>query len=49
MHVRRNYPVDKLCAPFDTIFAGFRAAVSERPRSDQHKLFGENAVRIYRL
>jgi predicted TIM-barrel fold metal-dependent hydrolase len=44
-----NYPVDKLCAPFETIFAGFRAAVSERPISDQHKVFGENAVRIYRL
>ena len=44
-----NYPVDKLCAPFETIFAGFRAAVSARPISDQRKLFGENAVRIYRL
>ena len=44
-----NYPVDKLCAPFETIFAGFRAAVSDRPISDQRKLFGENAVRIYRL
>ena len=44
-----NYPVDKLCAPFETIFAGFRAAVSDRPTSDQRKLFGENAVRIYRL
>jgi predicted TIM-barrel fold metal-dependent hydrolase len=44
-----NYPVDKLCAPFETIFAGFRAAVCDRPISDQRKLFGENAVRIYRL
>jgi len=44
-----NYPVDKLCAPFETIFAGFRAAVSDRPIADQRKLFGENAVRIYRL
>jgi predicted TIM-barrel fold metal-dependent hydrolase len=44
-----NYPVDKLCAPFETIFAGFRAAVSDRPIPDQRKLFGENAVRIYRL
>jgi predicted TIM-barrel fold metal-dependent hydrolase len=44
-----NYPVDKLCAPFETIFAGFRAAVSGRPISDQRKLFGENAVQIYRL
>jgi predicted TIM-barrel fold metal-dependent hydrolase len=44
-----NYPVDKLCAPFETIFAGFRAAVSDRPASDQRKLFAENAIRIYRL
>jgi predicted TIM-barrel fold metal-dependent hydrolase len=44
-----NYPVDRLCAPFETIFAGFRAAVSDRPIADQRKLFGENAVRIYRL
>jgi predicted TIM-barrel fold metal-dependent hydrolase len=44
-----NYPVDKLCARFETIFAGFRAAVSDRPISDQRKLFGENAMRIYRL
>ena len=44
-----NYPVDKLCAPFETIFAGFRAAVSDRPVSDRRKLFGENAIRVYRL
>ncbi len=44
-----NYPVDKLCAPFETIFAGFRAAVSDRPASDQRKLFAENAIRLYRL
>jgi len=44
-----NYPVDKLCAPFGTIFAGFRAAVSDLPVSDQRKLFAENAIRIYRL
>jgi len=44
-----NYPVDKLCAPFQTIFAGFRAAVSDRPASDQSKLFGQNAIRIYQL
>jgi predicted TIM-barrel fold metal-dependent hydrolase len=44
-----NYPVDKLCAPFETIFSGFRAAVSDRPISDQRKLLGENAMRIYRL
>ena len=44
-----NYPVDKLCAPFATIFDGFRAAVSDRPLAEQRKLFHDNAVRIYRL
>ena len=44
-----NYPVDRLCAPFANIFAGFRAAVSERPLAEQRKLFHDNAVRIYRL
>lgn len=44
-----NYPVDKLCAPLETIFAGFHAAVSERPHAEQRKLFHDNAVRIYRL
>jgi len=44
-----NYPVDKLCATFDVIFAGFRAAVADRPLSEQRQLFYDNAVRIYRL
>ena len=44
-----NYPVDKLCAPFESIFGGFRAAVADRPLSDQRRLFYANAVRIYRL
>ena len=44
-----NYPVDGLCAPFANIFAGFRAAVSERPLAEQRKLFHDNAVRVYRL
>jgi len=44
-----NYPVDRLCAPLANIFAGFRAAVSERSLAEQRKLFHDNAVRIYRL
>jgi len=44
-----NYPVDKLCAAFDVIFAGFRASVADRPLPEQRQLFYENAVRIYRL
>ena len=44
-----NYPVDRLCASFETIFAGFRAAVCERPAEEQRMLFHDNAVHIYRL
>ena len=44
-----NYPVDRLCGSFETIFAGFRAAVAERPAAEQRMLFHDNAVRIYRL
>jgi len=44
-----NYPVDRLCGSFQTIFAGFRAAVSERPPAEQRMLFHDNAMRIYRL
>lgn len=44
-----NYPVDKLCAPLGTIFAGFHAAVSHLRPADRRKLFHGNAVRIYRL
>lgn len=44
-----NYPVDGLCGSFETIFAGFRAAVRERSHAEQRMLFHDNAVRIYRL
>lgn len=44
-----NYPVDRLAGPFRTIYDGFLAAVADRPREDQIKLFHDNAVRIYRL
>jgi predicted TIM-barrel fold metal-dependent hydrolase len=44
-----NYPVDKLCAPFETIVAVFRAAVSHLAPADRRKLFHDNAVRVYRL
>jgi predicted TIM-barrel fold metal-dependent hydrolase len=44
-----NFPVDGLCAEFDTIFAGFKAIVRDLPRSEQRKLFYANATRIYRL
>ena len=44
-----NFPVDKLCGTFETIYAGFRAAVAELPLAKQHMLFHDNAVRVYRL
>ncbi len=44
-----NYPVDSLAGPFETIFAGFAAAVADRSAEERRKLFHDNAVRIYRL
>jgi predicted TIM-barrel fold metal-dependent hydrolase len=44
-----NFPVDSLCADFDTIFSGFKAIVANLGRPEQLQLFHDNAVRIYRL
>jgi predicted TIM-barrel fold metal-dependent hydrolase len=44
-----NFPIDSLCADFDTIFSGFRTIVADRSGAEQRKLFHDNAVRIYRL
>jgi predicted TIM-barrel fold metal-dependent hydrolase len=44
-----NFPVDSLTATFDAIVSGIRAAVADRNPKDRHKLFYENATRIYRL
>jgi predicted TIM-barrel fold metal-dependent hydrolase len=44
-----NFPVDRLCADFDTIFAGFKTIVADLSRAEQLKLFHDNAARIYRL
>ena len=44
-----NFPVDGLCADFDTIFAGFKTIVRGFAVADQRCLFHDNAVRIYRL
>ena len=44
-----NFPVDKLCGTFETIYAGFRAAVAHLPAAAQRGLFHDNAVRIYSL
>jgi predicted TIM-barrel fold metal-dependent hydrolase len=42
-----NFPVDGLCATFDTIYAGFRTIVSALSADEQRKLFHDNALRIY--
>jgi len=44
-----NFPVDGLCASFDTIYSGFRTIVADLDPADQRRLFHDNAVRIYRL
>jgi predicted TIM-barrel fold metal-dependent hydrolase len=44
-----NFPVDSLCADFDTIFRGLKTIVADLSRSEQLELFHANAVRIYRL
>ena len=43
-----NYPVDRLVAPFDTIFRGFRTLVAGLPETERLALFHDNAMRIYR-
>lgn len=44
-----NFPVDSLCASYDTIFDGFKAIVAHLPAADQRKLFRDNALREYRI
>jgi predicted TIM-barrel fold metal-dependent hydrolase len=44
-----NFPVDGLCASYDTIVAGFQAFVADLPLADRRALFHDNAVRYYRL
>jgi predicted TIM-barrel fold metal-dependent hydrolase len=42
-----NFPVDGLCATFDTIYAGFRTIVRDFSAAEQRQLFHDNALRIY--
>jgi predicted TIM-barrel fold metal-dependent hydrolase len=44
-----NFPVDRLVASFDTIYGGFKAIVRDFSPGDRHRLFHDNAVRLYRL
>lgn len=42
-----NFPVDGLVASFATIFDGFLEITSRFPAADRHRLFADNARRIY--
>ena len=44
-----NFPVDSLCATFDTIFSGFRTIVADFSALEQRALFHDNAVRMYSM
>ncbi|MFZ2653012.1 MAG: amidohydrolase family protein [Burkholderiaceae bacterium] len=44
-----NFPVDRLCASFATIFDGFREIVRDLSASEQAGLFRDNAIRIYAM
>ncbi|MGO4407921.1 amidohydrolase [Bosea sp. RAF48] len=44
-----NFPVDSLCAPFDTIYTGFKTIAARYSPAEQAKLFAETACQTYRL
>ena len=47
--VASNFPVDSVCASFDTIFDGFKAITAGLPEGDRRKIFRDNAIREYRI
>ncbi len=42
-----NFPVDGLCATFDTIVTGMRSIMGEFTPNEQRAFFHDNAIRIY--
>lgn len=44
-----NFPVDSLVASYETLLAGFLAAIADRPSAERRMLLHDNAQRIYRL
>jgi predicted TIM-barrel fold metal-dependent hydrolase len=44
-----NFPVDSVCASFDTIFDGFKTITAGLPEGDRRKMFRDNALREYRI
>ncbi|MQA94332.1 MAG: amidohydrolase family protein [Streptosporangiales bacterium] len=43
-----NFPVDRLCATYDEIYAGFKQLTADLSPHEQQDLFHANAVRLYR-
>jgi predicted TIM-barrel fold metal-dependent hydrolase len=43
-----NFPVDSLCASFDTIYSGFKEIAARYPLEDQEQLFCGTARSVYR-
>lgn len=43
-----NFPVDSICGSFDQIFTGFKTVVADYTYQEQHKMFYDNAERVYR-
>lgn len=44
-----NFPVDSLVASYETLLAGFLAAIADRSPDERKMLLHDNAARIYRL
>lgn len=44
-----NFPVDRICADFGTIYGGFQAIVANFTATEQDALFADNARRIYAI
>ena len=44
-----NFPVDGLCASYQTIFNGFDTIVADFSDAARRALFHDNAIRIYRM
>jgi len=44
-----NFPVDGLCASFDSIYSGFEEITRSFSALERRGLFHDNAVRIYRM
>ena len=44
-----NFPLEKLHASYEELFAVYRKVMSEYTEVDQRKVFHDNAVKFYKL